>query len=88
LTSSGGGGQMGRRLAGRVVPGRGVSLPFRRSLLPSMPSSAPDSPVPSPRASDLPPVLVVDDEYGPREAIAFSLSAVLHVLLWPARRVG
>jgi hypothetical protein len=79
---------MGRWLAGRVVPGRGVSLPFRRSLLPSMPSSAPDSPVPSPRASDLPPVLVVDDEYGPREAIAFSLSAVLHVLLWPARRVG
>ena len=40
-----------------------------------MPSPAPDSPAPASRAADLPPVLVVDDEYGPREAIAFSLSA-------------
>ena len=40
-----------------------------------MPSLAPDTPVLAPRAADLPPVLVVDDEYGPREAIAFSLSA-------------
>ena len=40
-----------------------------------MSSPASDPPVPSPRATDLPPVLVVDDEYGPREAIAFSLAA-------------
>ena len=40
-----------------------------------MPSPVPDTPVLAPRAADLPPVLVVDDEYGPREAIAFSLSA-------------